>query len=132
MKILQILKAGVIYFALVFGAGFVFGTARTLWVTPRLGERYAELIETPFMLVVTILAARWINRRFELPGSFATRIGAGLTALALLLGTEVTVVLRLRGLTLDQYLAGRDPVAGTAYLAMLGVFAMMPLLVARK
>jgi hypothetical protein len=28
----QILKAGVIYFALVFGTGLVLGTVRTLWV----------------------------------------------------------------------------------------------------
>jgi hypothetical protein len=31
---MQILKAGVIYFALVFSAGFVLGTVRTLWVVP--------------------------------------------------------------------------------------------------
>ena len=129
---MRTLKAGVFYFALVFAAGFVLGTARTLWVIPRLGERYAELIEMPFMLVVTILAARWITRRFDLPGSFSTRIGAGLIALGLMLVTEFSVVLRLRGLTLDQYFAGRDPVAGTAYLVMLVVFATMPLLVARR
>ncbi len=129
---MRTLKAGVFYFALVFAAGFVLGTARTLWVIPRLGERYAELIEMPFMLVVTILAARWITRRFDLPGSFSTRIGAGLIALGLMIVTEFSVVLRLRGLTLDQYFASRDPVAGTAYLVMLVIFATMPLLVARR
>jgi hypothetical protein len=41
-------------------------------------------------------------------------------------------VLRLRDLTIGEYLAGRDPVAGTVYIAMLGVFAVMPLLVARR
>ena len=57
---MQILKAGVLYFALVFGAGFVLGTIRVLWLVPSLGARTAELIETPIMLVVTILAARWV------------------------------------------------------------------------
>jgi hypothetical protein len=38
----------------------------------------------------------------------------------------------LRGLSVRDYLAGRDPVAGTAYYAMLGLFAIMPLLVARR
>ena len=57
---MQILKAGALYFALVFGAGFVLGTIRTLWVAPRVGMRIAELMETPNMLVVIIVAARWI------------------------------------------------------------------------
>jgi hypothetical protein len=54
----QILKAGALYFALVFGAGFVLGTVRTLWVVPRIGTRMAELLEEPIMLVIIILAAR--------------------------------------------------------------------------
>src|SRR2546428_221806 len=52
----QMLRAGVLYFALVFGAGFVLGTIRTLWIVPRLSARMAELMETPIMLVITILA----------------------------------------------------------------------------
>ena len=52
---MQTIEAGVLYFALVFGAGFVLGTVRTLWVAPRVGARKAELMETPIMLVVTIL-----------------------------------------------------------------------------
>lgn len=34
---MQILKAGVVYFALVVGAGFVLGTIRVLWIAPRFG-----------------------------------------------------------------------------------------------
>ena len=33
--VMQIVKAAVLYFALVFGAGFMLGTIRTLWVVPR-------------------------------------------------------------------------------------------------
>lgn len=53
-------------------------------------------------------------------------------ALGLLLAAEFTVVLGLRGLTIGEYFASRDPVAGTVYIVMLGVFAIMPLLVARR
>ena len=53
---MQLVKAGAIYFALVFGAGFVLGTVRTLWVVPRVGTRTAELTEMPIMLAVTIVA----------------------------------------------------------------------------
>jgi len=53
-------------------------------------------------------------------------------ALSLMLVAEFTLVLWLRGLSIREYLAGRDPVAGTVYYLMLGAFAVMPLLVARK
>jgi hypothetical protein len=56
---MQMLKAGAVYFALVFGTGFVLGTIRTIWVVPRVGTRAAELMEMPMMLAVSILAARW-------------------------------------------------------------------------
>ena len=49
----------------------------------------------------------------------------------LLLVAEFSLVLWLRGLTFRDYLASRDPVAGTVYIVMLGLFAIMPLLVAR-
>jgi len=67
------LRAGVLYFALVFGAGFVLGTIRTLWIVPRLSARMAELMETPIMLVITILAARWTVRRLLLQFKFLRR-----------------------------------------------------------
>jgi len=129
---MRILKAGVIYFALVFGAGFVLGTLRVLWVVPHVGTRTAELLESPIMLVVTILAARWVVRRLSLPPETAARLGAGLIALGLLLTAELTAVLAIRGLTFREYLASRDPVAGTVYVVMLGIFAAMPALVARR
>ncbi len=129
---MQILKAGVLYFALVFGAGFVLGPIRILWVVPRFGTRMAELMETPIMLVVTIVAARWIVRRLAVPSAPSSRLGIGCVALGLMLVAEFTLVLWLRGLSISEYLANRDPVSGTVYYMMLGVFAIMPLLVARK
>ena len=128
---MRTLKSGLFYFALVFGAGFVLGTIRVLWVVPRLGERTAELMETPIMLVVTILAARWVVQRLALPRTPAKRLAVGLVALGLLLVAEITVVLFIRGVTMGQYFASRDPVAGTVYLVMLAVFVIMPLLVNR-
>jgi hypothetical protein len=41
---MPIVKAGILYFALVFGAGFVLGPIRVFWVVPHLGERTAELM----------------------------------------------------------------------------------------
>ncbi len=129
---MQALKAGLLYFALVFGAGFVLGPIRVLWLVPRLGERIAELLEPPVMLVVIVLSARWIVRRFALPPVAASRLAMGGLAIGLLLAAEFAVVLWLRGMTLAEYFATRDPVSGTAYYAALAAFAVMPMLVERK
>ena len=129
---MRIAKAGVVYFALVFGAGFVLGIIRTLWIAPHVGTRLAELIEMPVMLGVILVAARWTVHRLSVPAQLSLRLGMGLLALSLLLLAELSLVLGLRGLTLEAYLATRDPVAGTVYDLMLGVFALMPLLIGRR
>jgi hypothetical protein len=101
---MQILKAGALYFALVFGAGFVLGTIRALWVVPRFGTRVAELMETPIMLVVTIVAARWIVLRLTVPSVPSARLFVGGIALVLMLVAEFGFVLWLRGLSIKDYL----------------------------
>lgn len=131
MKSHQVVKAGAIYFALVFGAGFVLGTIRVLWLVPAVGARTAELLEMPVMLMVIILSARWVVRHFRVPHTASIRLGMGGMVLALVLALDFTVVLWIRGLSFGQYIESFDSVAGTAYFVLLGIFAVMPLLVAR-
>jgi hypothetical protein len=131
-QLVQILKAGLLYFAIVFGMGFVFGAIRTVWIVPRVGTRLAELMETPIMLMVTIVAARWIVLHLAIPSTPSARLGMGGTALCLLLIAEFVFVLWLRGLSVREYLATRDPVSGTVYYVMLGAFTIMPLLLVRR
>jgi hypothetical protein len=126
---MRTLEAGILYFALVFGAGFALGTIRTLWVVPRTGARMAELVETPIMLAVTIFSARWIIHRLVLPDAASARLGMGGFALLLMLMAEFGFVLRLRKLTLREYFATRDPVAGTVYYVMLVVLAVLPVVI---
>lgn len=128
---MKILKAGVVYFVLVFGAGFIFGPIRILWVAPRLGARAAELMEAPIMFVVIIFASRWTVRRLAVPPAIPARLGMGLIALVLLAGAELGVALGLQG-SITRYIETRDPIAGTVYLMMLAIFAMMPVLVLRR
>lgn len=128
---MRILKAAVVYFVLVFGVGFFLGPIRILWVAPRVGQRTAELIEEPIMFVMIVLAARWTVRRFRPPSTASALLGVGFIALALVVAAELGVVIGLQGFTIDRYIASRDPVAGTAYLVMLAVFAIMPALVSR-
>ena len=119
-----ILKAGTRYFALVFAAGFVLGTIRTIWIVPSFGARRAELMEAPIMFAITALASRWMVQRLAIRPSFPKRIAVGLVALGLLLLTEFTVVLWIRGLTIAEYLAGRDPV-GHLFLLLKQLFRFL-------
>jgi hypothetical protein len=123
--------AGLAYFGAVFAVGFALGVARTLWLAPHVGERSAELLETPVMVGVSYLAAGAIVRRFRLKGAAGPAMAAGLLALALLLAAELGAVLRLRGSTLSEYVASRDPVSGSVYVLSLLLFAVMPVLRAR-
>ena len=124
-----ILKAGLLYFILVFGAGFILGPIRITWVEPRIGTLWAELLEMPVMLAVIIFSACWIIGQTALPDTIAARLGMGGLAVALLLAAEFGLVLRFRKMTIRDYLATRDPVSGTAYYLMLGLFALMPLFI---
>ena len=129
---MTVLKAGGIYFAVVFGAGFVLGSVRLLWLVPYLGTRLAELIEAPIMLLISAFAARWLVHRFhEITGSI-NWFGVGLVGLAFMISVEFTVVLWLRGLSLREYFATRDSVSSAVYFASLGVFAILPLLLSRS
>ena len=128
----RIAIAGTAYFALAFAAGFALGTIRVLAVVPRIGERAAELVEAPLMLAVVVAAARFVVRRFVPGAPAAARLAVGLLGVALLLAVEFTVVLALRGLSPAEYFAGRDPVAGAVYVALLALFAAMPALVERR
>lgn len=129
---MQALRPGIIYFLLVFGAGFVLGTVRVLLIVPHVGHRTAELLEMPLMLTATVLAARWITRRFPEARTSAARLAIGGIALGLMLAGEMAVGIGLRGMTAADIVLNRDPVSGTAYYVSLILFAAMPWLVSRR
>jgi hypothetical protein len=84
------------------------------------------------MLAVVILSARRTVRRLALPPAPLLRLSVGLVALGLLVLGEFTMALWIRGLTISEYIANRDPVAGAVYVVMLLLFAAMPLIAARR
>lgn len=122
---------GAVYFALVFAVGFLLGIGRVLFLEPRLGERWSELAEMPLMLIAILLAARFIVRRFP-ASNRASYLVSGAVALLLLVLVEFSVVLGLRGVSITQYFAERDPIAGSVYVLMLILFAAMPWLLGRQ
>lgn len=123
---MRILKSAATYFALVFGTGLVLGTVRVLWAVPRFGTRIAELLEMPLMLVAIMLAARWTTPHVASGAGSAARLGIGIVALTLLLTAEVVLAVAVRGVSVTEALVDRDPVSGTVYYALLGLFAILP------
>jgi len=128
---MRIFKPAVLYFAIVLGTGFALGSVRVPFLVPRLGERYAELLEMPIMFLVIVLAARHVVRRFDLPLSLAVRLQVGFAALAMSVLAELLLAAALQGRSVAQYIASRDPVSGSVYLVMLLLFAFMPSILAR-
>jgi dolichyl-phosphate-mannose--protein O-mannosyl transferase len=125
----QITKAALVYFALVFGLGFLLGAIRVPFIVPRLGTRKAELLEMPFMLVGIILAARFVLKQFVLPNTILAYLSVGILALSLVLIAELLMVVALQGNTIKQYFKNRDSVSGSVYMLLLIVFALMPLII---
>jgi len=119
-------SAAVVYFGLVFGAGFLLGSVRVPFLVPRFGARVAELAEMPLMFAAIWLAAGYVVRKH---GSFVSASGwalAGGVSLALLVAAELLLAVALAGRSVGEYIAGRDPVSGSVYAGMLAVFAGMP------
>ncbi len=126
------IRGAIVYFALVFGTGFLLGSVRVPFIVPRIGERYAELAEMPFMLMAIFFAARHVLQKYGQKTNPANLIGVGVIALLLLVGAELLLAVLLAGRGVGEYIGSRDKISGSVYLAMLLVFAGMPWLQAWK
>ena len=74
---MRTLKAGVIYFLLVFGVGWILGPISELWAVRHFGRVAAMLSEAVIMLIAMIGAARWVIRRFDVPHALGVTISDG-------------------------------------------------------
>jgi hypothetical protein len=123
-----IVQAAISYFLIVFVAGFILGTVRTLVVAPHIGELAAVAIELPVMLAVSWWACGVVVHRLKPARETPSRLAMGAIALALLLIAEAAVSMTLGNLTLSQHLAlyTTTPVL----LGLIGqlAFALIPLL----
>ena len=126
-----ILLRSLIYYGLVFLIGFILGTFRVLLLVPTVGEMYAELIEMPLMLIAIYYSAKFLVYRFSALPRLSAYLVIGVIALGLLLLTEFTLVLGLRGISFAQYIAARDPVSGIAYALSLCIYALMPFIISK-
>jgi hypothetical protein len=125
------IRASLLYFAMVLGTGFILGVVRVPFLVPRIGERYAELLEMPIMFAVIVFSARHIIKRFKLSRILAVRLQVGFTALALTIAAELILAAVLQSQSVAEFIASRDPVSGSAYVLLLLVYALMPSLLMR-
>ncbi len=128
---LRLAKAGALYFAIVFGAGFVLGPLRVLLLEPRLGSVWAVLAEVPILIAVMIWAASFVQRLIPVPDDPKSLLAMGVGALALQQIADWAVGLWLREMPAAEILANYATTAGFVYLGALAVFALMPAIVRR-
>lgn len=127
--LLQVLKAGTLYFLITIGAGFVLEVIRLQVVALHINERFAEMMEIPSVLLATMIGARWVIDRFILPPLPGIRLGVGLVALALTVVAEWTLVQILESLAVAGYIAPDEAILSTLPMGALGVLTAMPFLV---
>jgi hypothetical protein len=120
--------AGVVYFLVVFTAGWVLGPIRTLWAVPRFGALTEMLMEAPPMAIAMFFATKSAVRRFAVDSVGAT-ICMGAFAFGLLIPAEIGGVW-LRRLTVHEYLQGMMSLPCIVSLSLFLLFAAMPSLIA--
>ena len=122
------LRAGTLYFAIMFLIGFVLGTLRVLWLVPAIGEARAVLLEVPLMLILSWLVAARVIRRVRVAATVPARAVMGGSAFALLMGAELFLSLTLFGLSAQEWLHRFADPAGLTGLAGQAVFGLIPVI----
>ena len=124
----RVALSALFYFLVVFGAGFVLGPIRVLWLEPQLGPTIAVLLESPILLLVMWFVAAAAPAWSRLQGGAWAHFCVGLTALLLQQIADWSVGFWLRGMTLADQLAYLASPAGLIYVATLVAFLFMPLI----
>lgn len=118
--------AGVLWFVVMFGLGFLLGPVRILLLEPRLGATGAVLVEAVPMVAAMALLAPWVARLFGVPPTARARLGMGAIGLVLLLAADTLLGWLLFGRGIEALLARPSTWDGRVYLVMLLLFLLMP------
>lgn len=121
---IRAISVGAVYFLLVFTAGFLLGTVRTLILIPHVGPLIATLLEVPFMLVVGYAACRFVLRCWPVRTQRWMMVPSFLMLLALF---EWQLGLLLFGVTATQQWANLATPAGLVGLSAQVLVALIPL-----
>lgn len=125
-------RAGLLYFAVVFMAGFALGTLRVLVLAPALGDFASVLAELPVILAIAWVACRRIVARLGVPATVRARAAMGGVAFAMLIGAEALLGAAVFGRPLASQAADLASPAGSLGLAGQIGFALLPLVQFRR
>ena len=128
---MKIIAAALLYFAVVFTVGLMFGPIRVFWLEPIFGEVLAAIFEAPFLVVAMVVASRWIPSVLRMRRDLASLGLMGLGALAIQQAADLAVGVYLRGITPAEQIAHFATGAGLVYAGLLVAFAAMPVLLNR-
>jgi len=128
---LRAVKAGVVYFVLMFAVGWILGPIRELWAVPHFGRVEATVVEAILMLIAMVVAARWAIRRFEVPHTFASTLSMGLISIGLLFPAEIAGIVWVRRLSVQEYTASLVTIPGNISLGLFLLFTAIPIVVGR-
>jgi hypothetical protein len=122
------LRAGALYFALIFAAGFVLGTLRVLALEPALGAWGALALELPVMLALSWAACGWTLRKLRVPVAPTPRLVMGAVFLLLLMAAEFGVSVLALGRSASAHFDTYRTALGLVGLAAQLLTASFPLL----
>lgn len=120
-------RAGLVYFAIVFAAGFALGTLRVLVAVPHIGELLAVLAELPLLLGVSWVACSYAIRRCDVGATFDARGTMGLVAFGVLMAAEFLLASVGFGRSPAEHLSRYAEPAQALGLAGQMAFGAMPL-----
>ena len=120
------LGAGILYFALVFVAGFILGTLRVFILAPHLGPVAATSVELPAMLGISWLACGFAIDRMSVPAALRIRAAMGLFAFILLMIAELCLAVFGFGRSLAEHVQSYRAVDALLGLAGQLLFTVFP------
>jgi hypothetical protein len=90
-KMRGVLRAGVLYFTIIFVIGFALGTIRVLLLVPRLGAVTSELIELPIILTAAWILCDRLITHLQVSRHWWARLSMGAIAFTLLMMAEAVL-----------------------------------------
>ncbi len=129
------LRAGIVYFAIIFALGFAFGTFRVLVLVSHFGETTAVFLESPFILAAAWIVCSLLIKNYDVDTTIRARLVMGGSAFVLLMTAEQILAVYGYNRSVQEQALHYGTVAGAIGLAgqvAFGLFPIFQLLTSRR